>query len=95
MDDSKWGRWFWKDKKALGRWHAIARSEVPVTVDGKSLGPVGFVLACGRVRVRPPKLTGARPETAQCCPTCRELDDLRLSYLNQHKPVAESTLVTA
>ena len=66
MTASKWARWLWKD--GMGRWHAI------VEVSGDST-----MLACGRKR-RPPKVIAPRPGNEKCCPTCRELDDLRLKF---------------
>lgn len=81
MQSSKWGRWFWKDRNALGRWHAIADAA------GE------YRLVCGRVRSRAPKATGGRPDDAQCCPTCRMFDDLRLGY--KPETVETPTLVSA
>lgn len=66
MTASKWGYWHWADGR--GRWHAIAE-----VADGQ------HKLACGRVR-NAPKRTAGRPEDEHCCPTCRELDDLRSAY---------------
>lgn len=89
MQASKWGRWYWDDRKRHGRWHAIA---------GSADKPGAMRLACGRIRQKP-DITAGRPGNEKCCPTCRQLDDLRLGY-KAEKPevapeVAPTPLVTA
>ncbi len=90
MNESKWARWHWKDT-GKGRWHAIAEygqamamTEVMPGVAVPSKVDV-VVLACGRVRSLPSE-TAPRPADENCCPQCRDFDDLRLKFLNQHKP---------
>ena len=79
----KWVRWKWAE--GWGRWHVIAGTEPGAVAK----------LACGRVR-KPPKERTDRPED-RLCPTCRTLDDLRLSYTKttDDVPVKAGDLVGA
>ena len=87
MKESVWARWKWKDV-GLGRWHAVVDAAKAQNVaTGETLDIVR--LACGRMRSLP-QVTAPRPEDEKCCPTCRELDDLRLSY--QGQPVKKPEL---
>jgi hypothetical protein len=89
MKPSVWGRWYWPK---AGRWHAIAEEAKGMVVETNERVDV-VRLACGRVRV-PPEKTAGRPTDDHCCPTCRQLDDLRTGY-KAEKPEAEPVLAIA